>query len=130
MTTRKVAKYNSSGDETENGYLVFYEDFVELEREFAAANSRITEQDVLLNRIRDLFPRLRMSTPLPDVVAAALRAKEEAERLYYELIYAVGNKYEGESRHETALRYIKNAENQRSGPEAADAALAKQKEVE
>ena len=30
--------------------------------------------------------------------------------LYYELIFAVGNKYPGESRHETALRYIQEAE--------------------
>lgn len=29
---------------------------------------------------------------------------------YYELIYAVGNKYPNETRHETALRYIKQAE--------------------
>lgn len=29
---------------------------------------------------------------------------------YFELIYAVGNKYAGESRHETALRYIRKAE--------------------
>jgi len=29
---------------------------------------------------------------------------------YSELIMAVGNKYKGETRHETALRYIKNAE--------------------
>jgi hypothetical protein len=29
---------------------------------------------------------------------------------YHELIMAVGNKYDGESRHETALRYIRQAE--------------------
>lgn len=29
---------------------------------------------------------------------------------YNELIFAVGNKYEGETRHQTALRYIKQAE--------------------
>jgi hypothetical protein len=29
---------------------------------------------------------------------------------YHELLYAVGNKYEGETRHETALRYIRQAE--------------------
>ena len=31
---------------------------------------------------------------------------------YYELIMAVVNKHEGESRHDTALRYIKERENQ------------------
>lgn len=29
---------------------------------------------------------------------------------YHELLYAVGNKYPGESRHDTALRYIQQAE--------------------
>jgi hypothetical protein len=32
------------------------------------------------------------------------------DALYEELLYAVGNKYPGESRHETALRYIRQAE--------------------
>jgi hypothetical protein len=30
---------------------------------------------------------------------------------YDELLYSVGNKYPNESRHETALRYIRNSEN-------------------
>jgi hypothetical protein len=34
----------------------------------------------------------------------------EIENKYQELIMAVGNKYSGETRHQTALRYIKNAE--------------------
>lgn len=33
-------------------------------------------------------------------------------RLYYELLYAVSRKYPGETRHETALRYIREAEAQ------------------
>lgn len=33
------------------------------------------------------------------------------ERLYTEVLYAVGNKFKGESRHETALRHIRRAEN-------------------
>lgn len=32
------------------------------------------------------------------------------QALYFELLYAVGNKYPGESRHDTALRYIRKAE--------------------
>ncbi len=36
--------------------------------------------------------------------------QEEYKAKYEELIYAVGNKYENETRHETALRYIKQAE--------------------
>lgn len=34
----------------------------------------------------------------------------EIREKYFELIYAVGRKYEGETRHETALRYIQQAE--------------------
>ena len=37
-------------------------------------------------------------------------AERMFERAYHELIYAVGNKYPGETRHETALRYIREAE--------------------
>lgn len=46
-----------------------------------------------------------------------IKAKEEKmdkleilEKKYYELIMEVGNKYEGETRHQTALRYIRQAE--------------------
>ena len=35
---------------------------------------------------------------------------KEIKDKYYELIMAVGNKYDGETRHQTALRYIKTAE--------------------
>jgi hypothetical protein len=55
---------------------------------------------------------------------AALRdAREELNTLresYYQLLFAVGNKYEGESRHQTALRYIIAAER------PSDAALAQE----
>jgi len=53
-----------------------------------------------------------------------LIATKSAEK-YNELIMAVGNKYEGETRHETALRYIKQAE-QSSG--VASESLSKPKE--
>jgi hypothetical protein len=42
--------------------------------------------------------------------AALLAASRERERLYAELMYAVASKFPGETRHETALRYIRNAE--------------------
>jgi len=47
----------------------------------------------------------------------------DARKKYEELIYAVGMKFPGESRHETALRYIRQAEERCDGP-AKDAALA------
>ena len=43
----------------------------------------------------------------------------QREKEYYELLYAVGNKWPNESRHETALRYIRNAESHDSGPHEA-----------
>lgn len=48
--------------------------------------------------------------PLFMEAAAELRRLHEIEKQYHELLYAVGNKYEGESRHQTALRYIQQAE--------------------
>jgi len=36
--------------------------------------------------------------------------RDEARAKYYDLVMSVGNKYPGESRHETAKRYIHQAE--------------------
>ena len=46
------------------------------------------------------------------------------KRDYYELIMAVGKKYEGETRHETAVRYILQAE--QGSSEASVALLTKE----
>ena len=35
---------------------------------------------------------------------------EDIKNKYYELLFSVGNKYKGETRHETALKYIRHAE--------------------
>jgi len=48
-----------------------------------------------------------------DGVLLLKEARDEIDNLrnaYYELLYAVGNKYPKETRHETALRYIQTAE--------------------
>ena len=39
------------------------------------------------------------------------RAPRTLSERYYELLYAVASKHEGETRHETALRYIVEREN-------------------
>lgn len=65
---------------------------------------------------------------------AALRAQLEAmaaeitrlRESYHQLIYAVGSKYPGESRYETALRYIRERELNHGG--AAMQALVREKE--
>lgn len=56
--------------------------------------------------------------PQPSAPQGELAAK------YNELLYAVARKFPGESRHETALRYIRNAESDCNGP----AQVAKEKQ--
>lgn len=51
----------------------------------------------------------------PEIREALSRSHEDGRRAgleekYYELLLQVGNKYPGESRHETALRYLRQAE--------------------
>lgn len=51
--------------------------------------------------------------------SACVSPWREVERLctaYNELLYAVASKHEGETRHETALRYIRERENRTEGP--------------
>ncbi len=47
--------------------------------------------------------------------AALLAAIEQRESQYNELIMAVARKFPGETRHQTALRYIQNAESTHPG---------------
>ena len=48
---------------------------------------------------------------------------------YDELLYAVGTKYPDESRHQTALRYIRKAESQHNVGSPKDSALAQNEGV-
>lgn len=53
---------------------------------------------------------------------AALRVRvAELEKQYQELLYAVGSKYPDETRHETALRYIRESERRTMGDGVASA---------
>jgi hypothetical protein len=60
--------------------------------------------EVGLERFRDSIERAGEAVQRPADGDRDYRA------LYEELLYAVGNKYPGESRHQTALRYIERAE--------------------
>jgi hypothetical protein len=54
----------------------------------------------------------------PRLLRAALQILDQQEFVsakYYELLYQVACKHPNETRHETALRYIRQAENQPSG---------------
>lgn len=53
-------------------------------------------------------------TQVRDFISSLLSSQLKEVEKYHELIMAVGNKYEGETRHETALRYIKQAEEERA----------------
>ena len=64
------------------------------------------EIDAVVNELLVPFA----SKQVAQVTAADKARIVELEAKYNELIYAVGNKHEGESRHETALRYIREAE--------------------
>jgi len=46
--------------------------------------------------------------------------KDEVIGLYQELIYAVESRFPGETRHETALRYIKSFERMSNASEAIE----------
>jgi len=59
----------------------------------------------------DFIRHVRVSDDAQSVTYIPYSETERYRALYYELLMAVGMKYEGETRHETALRYIKNAEN-------------------
>ena len=66
----------------------------------------------------------------PSAYESAQDVQRDAERLkkYDELIYAVATKFPGESRHETALRYILQAENRRVIGEGQEAIASKEKD--
>uniref|UniRef100_A0A6M3L026 Uncharacterized protein n=1 Tax=viral metagenome TaxID=1070528 RepID=A0A6M3L026_9ZZZZ len=55
--------------------------------------------------------------------------RDEFKNKYHELIRAVGNKYKGETRHETALRYIKIAEQSLEGQVGATTKKSREGEV-
>ena len=53
---------------------------------------------------------------IKDALHQTLEDNARLERLYHDLLFAVRNKHEGEERHETARRYIIEAEANASGP--------------
>jgi len=85
------------------------------------------EEVILDQEVRTVIPGIKKF--ISEVESKAYqRGREEGEKKelekYNELIFAVGNKYQGETRHETALRYIKQAE-QGSGEEQAKSIISR-----
>lgn len=66
----------------------------------------------------DGYPDYRLSpSRIADEITALEQRLAEAERLHKELLMGVARKFPGETRHETALRYIKERESREySGP--------------
>lgn len=67
-------------------------------------------------RQRDEFYNQFPANEIIDRLQKELSALKE---MYHELIMVVGNKYPGETRHQTALRYIRQAEQPVNGPAKA-----------
>ena len=59
------------------------------------------------------------SMAVREVIQRQAEELVEVRKTYQELIYAVARKFPDESRHQTALRYINNAERQDNPPAAA-----------
>lgn len=90
-------------------------------------NSNDREMETIIDRISYIHPPMyyrgllwQRSERLIDIQVTRdlIRDYETALRFadrYNELLYAVGKKTEGETRHETALRYIRQAEESHIG---------------
>lgn len=69
----------------------------------------ITEED--LDNMLKVDVGMNTMSALSGIDVKVVEKINNVEMLYDQLLMAVGNKYPGESRHETALRYIQQAEN-------------------
>lgn len=97
----------------------------EAERKLAEAERRAKELHENGERLKEAADGWKQEAERLRGIESALfnaeRRAEENGRKYYELIYAVGNKFPEETRHQTALRYIQERE-QTIGEPKADAA--------
>ena len=94
--------------------------FGELVRKHQLAVETLTEQQ-LAEAMRQAiasgdFMRNVVTDGRQAVIYIPWREVEHLRSLYNELLYAVASKHEGETRHETALRYIQERENRTEGP--------------
>ena len=86
----------------------------QLERELALLKASPASAPAVCSPTLTECPRCHNDVKKCDGVFAAPTPPVSEDRnkleLYKELIYAVASKFPGESRHQTALRYIRNAE--------------------
>lgn len=82
-----------------------------------ACDEAAAELESLRARVAELEQIERnIAPPMVTVHMDHLARLERDSERYEELLYSVQTKHSDESRHETALRYIRNAENQCHGP--------------
>ena len=96
--------------------------FGEFVRKHQLAAEALTEQQ-LAEAIRQAiasgdFMRNVTTDGRQAVIYIPRREAESLQTRYHELLFAVASKHEGETRHETALRYIRERESHTEGPAA------------
>lgn len=95
-------------------------------------------KDFWLQNLKGCIYEEHLSKFISNLLAEAeSKARKECQEkyeivanLYNELLMAVGNKYDGETRHQTALRYIKQAETSSLGASRDDIISALSEEGE
>lgn len=96
---------------------------------FEGLIERLSELQTDVGQIRDLVERRLLWAGIyseqalastPESSLADIRRAEKVSALYNELLYHVATKHPDETRHETALRYIKQAENRKANVSQAD----------
>lgn len=84
------------------------------------AQSKLDEQQLFACFVQALkagdFIKFVAPNGHQQIVYLPLYALEELRKQYHELIYAVERKFDGETRHETALRYIMEKEKEVLNP--------------
>ena len=54
--------------------------------------------------------QIEYNKAITETIPGLVMDRDRVEKDYYELIFAVASKYPGETRHQTALKYIRQAE--------------------
>ncbi len=110
---REIEKLSDSAYATSERLNVYIRDNDELRTQLASAQEEIKTVTEQKNRMW-----FEMQTAQDQLAKAEQRVAE-----YNELIYAVQTKHHDETRHQTALRYIRNAENRQSYTAANGASI-------
>ena len=84
-----------------------YDDSLRFVARVLASDAPKADREDAAQMVRDIRRSLYAGPQAQPAVAAPLTPHDEK---YSELLYAVGNKHPGETRHQTALRYIRQAE--------------------